>query len=158
MSKGLTWGIVIVVVLAIVLFFVFNKPESGDVMGTDTTSIDTSSEDTINESETTTSETQDLGINLDESRTTINIDGSNFKFVPNKIEVKKGNTVEIVFKNSQGYHDFVIDEFSVRTTQMQAGNTETITFVADKVGSFEYYCSVGTHRQMGMVGTLIVTE
>jgi uncharacterized cupredoxin-like copper-binding protein len=31
-----------------------------------------------------------------------------------------------------------------------------VQFVADKTGTFEFYCSVGNHRQMGMVGTLVV--
>jgi nitrite reductase (NO-forming) len=100
----------------------------------------------------------DTNIDLDANRVTINVDGGNFKFSPNKIEVKKGDTVEIVFKNTEGFHDFVIDEFNAKTSQIQAGKTETVTFVADKTGSFEYYCSVGTHRQMGMKGTLVVTE
>ena len=32
----------------------------------------------------------------------------------------------------------------------------TAEFTADKVGSFEYYCSVGSHRSMGMKGVLKV--
>jgi len=51
-----------------------------------------------------------------------------------------------------------MNEFNARTKQIKAGETETIEFIADKVGSFEYYCSVGQHRQMGMVGTLVVEE
>jgi len=86
------------------------------------------------------------------------VSGSPFSFTPNVMSVRKGDTVKITFTNSQGLHDLVIDEFNVRTKQLPAGQSETITFVADKVGSFEYYCSVGTHRQMGMVGTLTVLE
>lgn len=79
-----------------------------------------------------------------------------FKFDVTEIKVKKGDTVRIVFKNEGGMHDWVVDEFNARTKQLQAGQTETIEFVADKVGTFEYYCSVMQHRQMGMVGKLIV--
>ena len=55
-------------------------------------------------------------------------------------------------------HDWVIDEFSARAKQIQAGETDTVEFVANKKGTFEYYCSVGNgfHRQQGMVGKLIV--
>lgn len=84
------------------------------------------------------------------------VDGTPFKFSLNEIKVKKGDTVRIVFTNVQGSHDWVIDEFNARTKILPAGQTETIEFVADKTGTFEYYCSVGTHRQMGMKGNLIV--
>lgn len=84
------------------------------------------------------------------------VEGSNFKFVPAEMTVNKGDTVKITFKNSGGFHDFVIDEFNVKTKQISGGNSESVEFVADKVGSFEYYCSVGKHRQMGMKGTLTV--
>ncbi len=56
----------------------------------------------------------------------------------------------------QGFHDLVIDEFNARTAQLQTGQSEIIEFVADQSGEFEYYCSIGSHRAMGMVGKLIV--
>lgn len=85
------------------------------------------------------------------------VEGSNFKFMPSTMTVNKGDTVRIIFKNTGGFHDFVIDEFEgAKTKQIGANATETIEFVADKTGSFEYYCSVGNHRGMGMKGTLTV--
>ncbi len=88
----------------------------------------------------------------------IEVTGKNFSFTPSRIEVKKGQTVEITFVNESGFHDWVLDEFNVRTKQMQGPSTEIVTFVADKTGEFEYYCSVGKHREMGMKGTLVVTD
>lgn len=82
--------------------------------------------------------------------------GGNFSFTPNKITVNKGDTVTIIFQNNEGFHDFVLDEFTIRTKQIKAGDQQTVQFIADKTGSFEYYCSVGTHRQMGMKGILEV--
>lgn len=84
------------------------------------------------------------------------IEGSSFKFVPNVIKVKKGDNVTITFKNIGGTHDFVIDEFDVKTSQIGDSEEEDVEFVAEKVGTFEFYCSVGNHRQMGMVGKLVV--
>lgn len=84
------------------------------------------------------------------------VEGFNFKFSPSEIRVKKGDTVKIVFKNTGGFHDWVVDEFSAKTKALKAPEEETITFVADKAGTFEYYCSIGSHRQMGMKGNLIV--
>ena len=82
--------------------------------------------------------------------------GSNFKYDVKTIKVKKGDTVKIIFKNAEGFHDFIIDEFDVATNQIGAEEEDEIEFVADKVGTFEYYCSVGQHRKNGMVGKLVV--
>jgi plastocyanin len=84
------------------------------------------------------------------------IQGKSFSFTPSTITVKNGDTVKIVFENIDGFHDFKIDEFGVATKRLQSGQQDTIEFIANKTGSFEYYCSVGQHRQMGMKGMLIV--
>lgn len=97
------------------------------------------------------------GTQLDEREVkTFTVTGKPFSFTPSTIEVNEGDSVRIVFKNEQGTHDWVIDEFDARTEVLTAGQEETIDFRATKKGTFEYYCSVGTHRQQGMVGTLIV--
>lgn len=81
---------------------------------------------------------------------------SDFKFSVGEMRVKKGDRVTIVFTNAGGMHDWKVDEFNAATKVLKAGEVETISFVASKTGSFEYYCSVGNHRAMGMKGTLIV--
>lgn len=81
---------------------------------------------------------------------------NNFKFDMAQIRVNRGDTVKINFINSQGMHVWVVNEFNVRTKVLQAGQSESITFVANQAGTFEYYCSLGQHRQMGMKGNLIV--
>ncbi|OGI64787.1 hypothetical protein A3H53_00485 [Candidatus Nomurabacteria bacterium RIFCSPLOWO2_02_FULL_40_10] len=86
------------------------------------------------------------------------ITSKNFSFTPALITVKKGERVKITFENSAGFHDFKIDEYGLATKKTQSPTTEVLEFTADKVGSFEYYCSVGSHRATGMKGTLKVTE
>lgn len=86
-----------------------------------------------------------------------NVSGQNFSFTPDEIRVKKGDKVKVNFTNAGGWpHDFVADAFNARTTQVSAGGSSSVEFVADKTGTFEYYCSVGQHRQNGMKGKLIV--
>jgi|SRR3989344_6648649 len=88
--------------------------------------------------------------------------GENFKFVMDgkdnpDIRVKQGDKVRIEFTSIKGFHDWAVDEFGAKTKQVR--DTEGITFVefvADKKGTFEYYCSIGEHRQQGMKGNLIV--
>jgi len=87
---------------------------------------------------------------------TFTIIGKNFSFSETKLRVKVGDRVKIIFKNEDGFHDWVIDEFSARTPQIQTGTQAEVEFVASIAGTFEYYCSVGEHRAKGMKGNLIV--
>lgn len=84
------------------------------------------------------------------------VTGSPFKFDPANISVNKGDLVKITFNNSAGTHNWVVDEFNTKTQVIQAGQSETVEFTADQVGTFEYYCAVGNHRAQGMVGKLVV--
>lgn len=87
---------------------------------------------------------------------TFTLVAKNFSFSVPEIRVKKGDTVKVILQNESGFHDFVLDEFNVRTKQTNSGETAEVQFLADKTGEFEYYCSVGSHRAMGMKGKLIV--
>lgn len=87
----------------------------------------------------------------------ITVEGGEFYFKPNEIRVKQGEKVTITLTSAGKMpHDFVIDEFNVQSEQINGGQTATVEFTPDKKGTFEFYCSVGSHRQMGMKGTLIV--
>lgn len=86
----------------------------------------------------------------------VDVSGANFRFSKEEIRVKEGDIVQINFTSGDMRHDWVVDEFDARTAIVQAGESSSVTFVADKKGRFEYYCSVGQHRANGMVGTLIV--
>lgn len=74
------------------------------------------------------------------------------------MEVNRGERVRITLVNDQGTHDLVVDGYNVRTKTIQVGQSETIEFMAEEAGVFEFYCSIGSHRQMGMKGTLVVKE
>lgn len=88
----------------------------------------------------------------------ITVSNSGMTFNPKTLSVKRGDRVKITFNNTGGTHDLRIDSYNVGTKVIQAGQSESFEFVADKAGSFEYYCSVGNHRAMGMKGTLTVTN
>lgn len=93
---------------------------------------------------------------VDSTVKTFAVKNDKLTFTPNKMTVKKGDTVKVTFTVTAGTHDWKIDEFDAGTQVLSEGQTETVEFVADKTGTFEFYCSVGNHRQMGMVGSLIV--
>ncbi len=115
------------------------------------TEIENATENPVQE----TSELTELEV---EDAVIIDMSGKDFEFSQDRIQVKKGDTVTINFTSEGGFHDWVVDEFDAATEQVNTGEMTSVTFVADTVGEFEYYCSVMQHREMGMVGTLVVTE
>ena len=87
--------------------------------------------------------------------------GENFKFkldgkVAPDLVVNEGDTVRIEFTSTSGFHDWTISEFDAATKRVNSGESTFVEFVADKKGTFEYFCSVGSHRSLGMKGNLIV--
>src|SRR3972149_5329228 len=85
---------------------------------------------------------------------TFTINASRFKFNPDVIRVKKGDAVRLIVNNIDGIHSIHFHEdegYDVEGTD--------VTFVADKVGTFEFHCAIycgSGHNQMN--GTLIVEE
>ncbi len=77
--------------------------------------------------------------------------------MPSSLNLKKGETVKVVFKNVGALpHDLAVDEIGLKTKIIKGGEADTVTFTADKTGSFEMYCSVGNHRAQGMKGPVVV--
>lgn len=138
----------IVVVLVVILIIIIGMRMLKKPMAENTAKTDTAS--SINQ-ETVSSDTSTAS-----NVKTFTITGSNYAFAPNVITVNKGDTVKIIMQNSGGMHDLKIDEFNVATPRITGGQDASVEFVADKTGSFQYYCSVGSHRAMGMWGTLMV--
>ena len=163
MNNNLMIGIIVLVVIAAGAYFYMNSqtPRAGitDEATNDTVVKEDSNETVVEEkSEDTALEKTEDSAMTDENAKEFTLSASSFKYDITEIRVKKGDTVKITLNNTGGMHDWVIDEFDTRTKQITDGQTDTISFVADKVGEFEYYCSVGNHRAMGMVGKLIVEE
>jgi len=161
-------SLIIIIILAVVgLIFWAIKNNEDEKIENNTTTQNNSTENIPSNNTapiipTTTSETVSADTTITTTVITEVIDkafiisGSNFTFSPKLIRVKKGDKVKITFKNLAGTHDFIIDEFNVNTGRIADGEETIVKFVADKTGTFEFYCSVGQHRQMGMKGSLIV--
>src|SRR3989338_3699063 len=56
-------------------------------------------------------------VNIPTSVKEFTVEGRKFSFTPDLVTVKKGDTVRITFKNLDGFHDLVIDEFNWRTSR-----------------------------------------
>jgi len=87
------------------------------------------------------------------------------------IVVKQGDTVTINFTNVGGNlslpHTFnIVDSdgqlafpnanIGTPDNPINAGQSGTMTFTADKAGNFTYLCLVPGHKQLGMWGTFVV--
>lgn len=88
----------------------------------------------------------------------IEVTSSGMRFTPSEIRVNVGDTVRITYRNGGGRHDWVIDEFDAATPVITGGQSATVEFVADRAGTFEFYCGVPGHRAAGMFGQFVVVE
>ncbi len=127
-----------------------NQPPSSVQEGSDGTRDDL--EDTTPPSETESSSTSVSSGSVK----TFTIDVSSYAFSPSTLTVNKGDTVTLTLKGVSGSHGFALPDFGV-SESVQAGDVVTVTFFADKAGTFSYFCNVpcgSGHTQMR--GTLTV--
>lgn len=85
--------------------------------------------------------------------------GKTYCFDVTEIRARVGDSITITAVNDPGNaleHDVQIDEFDVHVHLHDPGDQDNVTFVADRAGTFTFYCSVPGHRQVGMEGSLIV--
>jgi cytochrome c oxidase subunit 2 len=84
------------------------------------------------------------------------VEAFQFGFDPTVIEVNQGDKVRIIASSRDVPHGFAIDEYGINL-YLNGLRSETIEFIADKAGTFIYYCNVpcgGGHSSMR--GKLIV--
>jgi uncharacterized cupredoxin-like copper-binding protein len=125
-------------------------------------------------------EQKDWGIAGDANKVKRTIEVSmadTMRFSPNKIDVKQGETIKFVIKNTSSaqLHEFVIGTqkeneehaaLMVKFPNMEhsepymahvaAGKTEEIIWSFNKPGDFNFACLIAGHYQAGMVGKIKV--
>ncbi len=79
-----------------------------------------------------------------------------YEFVPETIIVNKGDTVVLHIKSVDVDHGIAIPEFGVNQP-LTPGSEETVRFVADKKGTYTFFCNAYCGSGHGeMKGTLVV--
>ena len=79
-----------------------------------------------------------------------------FGFDPNVIEVNKGDKVIINAYTSDVPHGFAINGYGIDLS-LYTSKPQTVEFIADKPGTFTFYCSIPCGRGHGaMRGKFIV--
>jgi cytochrome c oxidase subunit II len=76
----------------------------------------------------------------DHNPQTITIRASRFSFEPNEITVKKGEQVKVIIQSEDVSHGLVIEDLGIRA-EVKKGQTATITFTPETVGTFEGKCA-----------------
>jgi plastocyanin len=117
------------------------------------------------------------GASEDKGRT-IEVKAEQIKFVPADISVAAGETITLRLKNvddmahdlevrglnaesvrggGHGGHDsgnMMSGAVAVHTEKKKSGS---VTFVAKETGTYEIWCTIAGHKELGMVGKLVVT-
>ncbi len=89
---------------------------------------------------------------------TIRIEASRFQYSPGVIQVNPGDRVTVELVSKDVVHGLSIDGYNLNITA-DPGQTATLTFVADKSGSFRFRCSVTCgNMHPFMVGKLQVGQ
>lgn len=91
--------------------------------------------------------------------TSVTVIGLDYSFEPADLTVTEGETVKVVFRNDGALaHTWELPAFNVISDELGSGESQELTFVADKAGVYEVICGVVGHADLGMVGTLTVNK
>ena len=72
---------------------------------------------------------------------TFRIEAGQFAYSPSELKVNPGDTVNIQLVSTDVVHGLYVDGYDI-SIQADPGQTETLSFVADKPGSFRFRCNV----------------
>ena len=69
------------------------------------------------------------------------IDARQFAYSPAELQVNTGDTVTIHLRSTDVVHGLYVDGYDI-SVEADPGQTQTLTFTADKPGSFRFRCNV----------------
>lgn len=72
---------------------------------------------------------------------TFQIDARQFAYSPSELTVNAGDTVTIQLISTDVVHGLYVDDYDV-SVEADPGQSTTLTFIADKPGSFRFRCNV----------------
>ncbi len=96
------------------------------------------------------------GSHQDDKVKEFKIGAKNFEFSPSRITVDQGDAVRIILVNKDGEHNLFIEGYDIRTDVTLNGDRAVLEFSAKDPGTFDFWCEVRDHKELGMVGELIV--
>jgi cytochrome c oxidase subunit 2 len=86
----------------------------------------------------------------------ISVKAKKFEYNPKEIHLKKGEPVVLEFTTEDRKHGFKVPELNLAAV-IKPGETTRVPVTPDKVGRFEFHCSVfcGSGHE-GMTGVIVV--
>jgi heme/copper-type cytochrome/quinol oxidase subunit 2 len=72
---------------------------------------------------------------------TFRIDARQFAYSPSELKVNPGDTVNIQLVSTDVAHGLYVDGYDL-SIEADPGQTQTLSFVADKSGSFRFRCNI----------------
>lgn len=112
----------------------------------------------MNEAMETSDSMMDEGWESSEAVKEFTLTADNWTFTPSTISVKKGDTVRLKITSIDKEHGIAIPDFNINE-KLPVGEEVVIEFVADKEGTFTFFCSVPCgegHKEM--TGQLVVEK
>lgn len=89
----------------------------------------------------------------------IEVSGDEYSFSPSSITATAGERLRVTFKNTGKLsHNFTIAELGVATKTISPGQSDTVEFTVEGEKTLTFYCSVGSHRSLGMEGDLELSQ
>ena len=88
----------------------------------------------------------------------VKLSATDFEFTPSSPSVTPGKVTFQVTNDGKVDHALEVEgpKGEAETSTIAAGKTASLTVDLSDAGSYEMYCPVGNHRQMGMEGTVRV--
>lgn len=83
-----------------------------------------------------------IGVKPAHAHPTMDIVASNWKFTPDTITLKVGESQELRLTSSEGVHGIQSDELGIAQTTITPGKFSTVTVTAKKAGTYVVHCSV----------------
>ena len=90
------------------------------------------------------------------NRREFDVTASNYRFTPDRVEVKQDELVKLTVHSTDVAYSVTIDEYRV-SKRVPAGGEVTVEFRADRPGTFHFYSSLKSDpRHEGMKGDFVV--
>jgi len=92
------------------------------------------------------------------------IEGTEFKFKPDRLEVPVGEKIAIILANEGVVaHNLKVVKDGAKTDDpmiesIQKGDRETLEVSFSQTGEYRFFCNVPGHKQAGMTGLIRVVE
>ena len=84
---------------------------------------------------------------------TLKDENGDYAYDPEEITEDAGKTVKFALTSQGEFHTFTVDDLDI-DLEVEAGDTQSLTFTFDEPGSYDLICI--PHESLGMVGKIIV--